>query len=133
MPRSNASHPRDAEIAEARQSFSLGFAGFEHEIEVEQRAPAILGDHGRAGLQAGEEAGVERFGFGARTFEVPGGRGSYRARLDVRDSLGLFVDMTAGVDVTRGEAFWSFRSIDPATGTTPLRYRKTSHRVQVPG
>jgi hypothetical protein len=64
------------------------------------------------------------FGFGSFTFNPPENRSYYQQRLDVRDSLGVFVDVAAGLDVTTNKIFWSFRSIDPATGeppTDPLR------------
>lgn len=59
------------------------------------------------------------FGFGHYTFPVPENTSYYSTRLDVRDSLGLYVDLTAGIDVTKNEVFWIFKSIDPATGQTP--------------
>jgi hypothetical protein len=59
------------------------------------------------------------FGFGDFTFEVPEGRASYSDRLDVTDSLGVYVDVTAGLDVQTNEAFWRFTSIDPETGSQP--------------
>jgi hypothetical protein len=37
----------------------------------------------------------------------------------VVDSLGVVVDVTAGIDVTKREAFWIFESKDPATGLPP--------------
>jgi hypothetical protein len=59
---------------------------------------------------------VTGFGFGGREFEVPGSRGHYQTRLDVRDSLGVFVDVNMGLDLATQSAFFSFRSIDPRTG-----------------
>jgi hypothetical protein len=56
------------------------------------------------------------FGFGIFNFSVPPNTAYYTQRLDVRDSLGIFVDVIAGLDVTRNLAFWIFESIDPATG-----------------
>ncbi|MBI3976839.1 MAG: Ig-like domain-containing protein [Chloroflexi bacterium] len=56
------------------------------------------------------------FGFGGRVFEVPTNRSYYQARLDLVRDLGLYLDVTAGIDVTAGKAFWILRSIDPATG-----------------
>jgi concanavalin A-like lectin/glucanase superfamily protein/HYDIN/CFA65/VesB family protein/CARDB protein/flagellar hook capping protein FlgD len=60
-----------------------------------------------------------RFGFGGLTFDVPANRSSYAIVLDVRESLGVFVDVLAGIDVTQNRAFWTFRSIDPGTGQVP--------------
>lgn len=59
------------------------------------------------------------FGFGRYNFEVPENQTFYSTRLDVRDSLGLFVDLIAGIDITQNRLFWSFKSIDPATGQPP--------------
>lgn len=56
------------------------------------------------------------FGFGSFNFTVPDNVSTYTNRLDVRDSLGVFVDVTAGLDITSRRAFWIFESIDPATG-----------------
>lgn len=60
-----------------------------------------------------------RFGFGGRVVEVPEGVASFVQRVDARDSLGLYVDVTAGIDVNTRRAFWSFHSVDPATGDVP--------------
>jgi hypothetical protein len=51
--------------------------------------------------------------------EVPANRAFYSKRLDLRDSLGVLVDVDAGVDVVTHEAFWILRAVDPATGQTP--------------
>ncbi|PKK36796.1 hypothetical protein BWI96_10520 [Siphonobacter sp. SORGH_AS_0500] len=59
---------------------------------------------------------ISDFGFGRFNFSVPPNTSVYTNRLDVRDSLGVFVDITAGLDVTNRRAFWIFQSIDPATG-----------------
>ncbi|MEM7373826.1 MAG: hypothetical protein AAF587_34705 [Bacteroidota bacterium] len=59
------------------------------------------------------------FGFGSFIFSVPPNTSYYSTRLNVVDSLGVFVDLIAGIDVNRGEAFWRFISIDPATGLPP--------------
>ncbi|MCH8524562.1 MAG: T9SS type A sorting domain-containing protein, partial [Balneolales bacterium] len=56
------------------------------------------------------------FGFADTTFSVPDNVATFSARLDVRSTHGLFVDIVAGLDVQRREAFWLLRSIDPATG-----------------
>lgn len=59
------------------------------------------------------------FGFGDFIFQPPANASFYVDRLDVRDSLGIFVDITAGIDVTKQEVFWIFESIDPETGLAP--------------
>ncbi len=60
------------------------------------------------------------FGFGNFFFEVPANRAFYVDRLDVAAELGVFLDVAAGVNVQRGEIFWEFRAIDPATGEPPV-------------
>jgi len=59
------------------------------------------------------------FGFGAFAFDVPPNTSFYSRRLDVRDSLQVYVDVTAGIDVVKKEVFWIFESIDPLTGLPP--------------
>lgn len=61
-----------------------------------------------------------KFGFGNFTFEIPENRSFFTQRLDVRDSLNLFVDINFGIDVTTNQAFWRFQSIDPGTGQSPV-------------
>ncbi len=62
---------------------------------------------------------VSSFGFNNWTFSVPNNVSTYQQRLDLRDSLGIYVDVTAGIDVSSKKAFWIFESIDPATGLPP--------------
>jgi RHS repeat-associated protein len=59
------------------------------------------------------------FGFNNQTFAVPPSTASYYQRLDCRDSLGLYVDITAGYDQINNQAFWEFQSIDPVTLLPP--------------
>jgi len=72
--------------------------------------------HGNANMFS---FGVGSFGFGNLVVEVPGSPVYYQKRLDLTASIGIFVDVVAGLDVTRGEAFWIFETIDPATGLPP--------------
>ena len=60
------------------------------------------------------------FGFGDFVFTVPSNVSSYSQRLDVSDSLGVWVDVTAGIDIIHNQLFWIFQSIDPATGAEPV-------------
>lgn len=60
------------------------------------------------------------FGFGDFVFNVPENTAFYTQRLDVSDSLGVLVDVTAGINVAQQQAFWIFNSIDPVTGLEPL-------------
>ncbi|NLD50884.1 MAG: S-layer homology domain-containing protein [Clostridiaceae bacterium] len=59
------------------------------------------------------------FGFGQHIFEVPENRTYYQKRIDLREEMGLYLNVNAGIDVMSGKAFWLFESIDPETGRTP--------------
>jgi len=58
-------------------------------------------------------------GFGPYRFTLPTGSNYFSDRLNVPDSLGLAVELTAGIDIVNKEIFWRFRSLDPATGLPP--------------
>lgn len=60
------------------------------------------------------------FGFGDQLIEVPANRAYYQARLDLRATHGVLLDVVAGVDVVSGLAFWQFASADPLTGGLPV-------------
>jgi RHS repeat-associated protein len=59
------------------------------------------------------------FGFDNQTFNLPGNQAFYYQRLDERSTLGIYVDVSATVDVSTGIVTWTFDSIDPATGQRP--------------
>jgi len=59
------------------------------------------------------------FGFAGMIFDVPENTALYQARLDLTDTLGLYIDVLAGIDVVSGKAEWTFTAIDPATGRIP--------------
>jgi hypothetical protein len=60
------------------------------------------------------------FGFGDFIYTLPFTNTYFQERLDLQNELGVFVDVVAGVDVNDNKAFWSFQSIDPATGLPPI-------------
>ncbi|NLX56992.1 MAG: S8 family serine peptidase [Planctomycetaceae bacterium] len=60
------------------------------------------------------------FGFGGLVFDVPDNRAFYSTRIDLTEDRGYFVDVTAGIDIQTGQAFWTFVTIDPETGEQPL-------------
>jgi hypothetical protein len=62
---------------------------------------------------------VGDFGFGDTFIDVPNNRAFYQTRLDLVAEKGIYVDVFAGIDIAKGEAFWELRSIDPATGEQP--------------
>ncbi len=57
--------------------------------------------------------------FGATTIEIPPGRVSYQTRVDATAELGVFVDVSAGIDVVARQGIWVLQAIDPATGGPP--------------
>ena len=46
---------------------------------------------------------------------VPAGMTSYTTTIDATATLGLFVDVTAGINLSTGKVTWTFTSIDPTT------------------
>jgi RHS repeat-associated protein len=59
------------------------------------------------------------FGFGGVDVQVPSGRSVYHTRLDERAKLGVFVDVSAGLDPTTGIVTWTFTALDPKTLDIP--------------
>jgi Ca2+-binding RTX toxin-like protein len=59
------------------------------------------------------------FGFGNIVIDLPGDRPFYQNRIDLRETKGIYLDVTAGVDLPNHEIFWELSAIDPATGLTP--------------
>src|SRR5262249_30989545 len=54
-------------------------------------------------------------GFGGTVVHVPTGLHSYETRVDDRAVSGLFVDVTADINILTGLVTWTFTSIDPTT------------------
>ncbi|MBW7838263.1 MAG: T9SS type A sorting domain-containing protein [Chitinophagaceae bacterium] len=62
---------------------------------------------------------LTNLGFNNQDFALPSLANSTYQRLDARDSLGMFIDLVAGYDVTKNQFFWEFQSIDPVTMMAP--------------
>jgi RHS repeat-associated protein len=60
------------------------------------------------------------FGFDNLTYTLSGKQAFYSARLDLTGTKGYYVDVSAGVNVATGLVTWTFQTIDPNTGQTPL-------------
>jgi hypothetical protein len=58
-------------------------------------------------------------GFQRLTLPVPAGLAAYNTIYHVADSVGVDVEMTAGVDVNAREVFWEFQALDRVTGQAP--------------
>lgn len=63
--------------------------------------------------------GVGGYSFANMSYPVNNWPNAYQERINLRDSLGYFVDMIAGLDVVQQQGFWNFTTIDPETGYTP--------------
>ena len=48
------------------------------------------------------------------------GLSSFETRLDYRETLGIYLDIRAGIDLGTGDVFWELTSIDPLTGEVPF-------------
>ena len=53
--------------------------------------------------------------FGSTVVNVPAGTTSYTTTIGATATLGLFVDVTAGINLSTGLVTWTFTSIDPTT------------------
>ena len=63
--------------------------------------------------------GLGTYGFANQSWNIEDAPAAYQNRLDLRDSMKIYVDLTAGIDVVKQQAFWLFNSIDPETGYNP--------------
>lgn len=63
--------------------------------------------------------GLGAYSFANMSFPIEDSPNMYSTRMDLRDSMKIYVDLTAGLDVERRQAFWRFSSIDPDNGYAP--------------
>jgi RHS repeat-associated protein len=59
------------------------------------------------------------FSIGGTVYRVPANNGFYSTRLDLTSTPGIYLDVTAGINLTTGLATWTFTSVDPTTGDLP--------------
>lgn len=57
--------------------------------------------------------------FANRSYEIPNEPNFYSMRLDCRDSLDIYVDVLAGMDIENKKTYWRLSSIDPESGHAP--------------
>lgn len=62
---------------------------------------------------------LNKIGFGKIVFDIPANKSRFSTTLEVTDSVGVDVRLTAGVDIIENEVFWIFQSIDKATQQAP--------------
>ena len=65
--------------------------------------------------------GIGSYSFANMSFPVAKPSNAYQQRIDLRDSLGYYVDLIGGLDVARQQGFWTFSTIDPETGYAPWK------------
>ena len=63
--------------------------------------------------------GLGNYYFANQSFSIPDYPSAYSTRLDLRDSMYIYVDLLAGIVLEQNQAFWHFTSIDPETGYAP--------------
>lgn len=59
-------------------------------------------------------------GFRNFTIPIPENSSYYYKRLNLTDSIGVIIDITAGLDVVKRQAFWIFQAFDSETGLPNL-------------
>jgi hypothetical protein len=62
---------------------------------------------------------VGNIAFGDTLIEVPPGQIYYQNRMPLEPGSDLVLDLVAGVNAARNEAFWTLRTIDRSTGLSP--------------
>lgn len=63
---------------------------------------------------------VSGFGFADVRIDPVQSRAFYSGRLDLRESQGIYLDVTANIDTTTRVITWTFTTIDPETGDVPV-------------
>ena len=59
------------------------------------------------------------YGFANMSWDIEKPSNTYQTRLNLVDTMSIYVDLIAGLDVTKKQAFWKFSSIDPESGFAP--------------
>ncbi len=65
--------------------------------------------------------GIGGYSFSNMSFPVAKPSNAYQQRIDLKDSLGYYVDLIGGLDVAKQQGFWTFTTIDPETGYAPMQ------------
>ncbi len=63
--------------------------------------------------------GIGGYSFANMSYPVNNWPNAYQQRINLKDSLGYFVDVIGGLDVAQQQGFWTFETIDPSTGFAP--------------
>lgn len=62
------------------------------------------------------------YNFALHNYPIASRGNAYKTRIDLRDSMQIYVDVVAGLDLEKQQAYWHFSSIDPITGIAPWQY-----------
>lgn len=62
------------------------------------------------------------YNFALRNYPIASKGNAHKTRIDLRDSMNIYVDVAAGMDVPHQQAYWHFSSIDPVTGIAPWQF-----------
>ncbi len=68
--------------------------------------------------------GIGTYCFSNISYNVENSPNAYQNRINLADSLGIYVDVIGGLDVTKNQGFWNFSTIDPETGYAPWEHDK---------
>lgn len=68
--------------------------------------------------------GIGTYCFSNMSFNVENSPNAYQNRINLVDSLGIYVDVIGGLDVIKNQGFWNFSTIDPETGYAPWEHDK---------
>ncbi|WP_455587455.1 T9SS type A sorting domain-containing protein [Bacteroides sp.] len=66
-----------------------------------------------------KDFGLGTYSFANLSYNIENSPNMYQTRLDLRDSMLIYVDLTCGLDVAKRQAFWKFSTIDPDNGYAP--------------
>jgi RHS repeat-associated protein len=62
---------------------------------------------------------LSQIGFGSTLIQVPQGLTTFSTQVDATATLGVLVDITAGINLKTGLVTWTFTSLDPTTHDVP--------------
>lgn len=62
------------------------------------------------------------YNFALHNYPIATRGNAYKTRIDLRDSMFIYVDLVAGLDIPQQQGYWHFTSIDPITGIAPWQF-----------
>jgi RNAse (barnase) inhibitor barstar len=63
---------------------------------------------------------IDDYGWSGDIYSLAGDKAFYSTRLDLTATKGIYVNVTASIDITTGIATWKLSTIDPKTGEAPI-------------